>query len=256
MGGKPLKEGSANDNGRDGAGDGGKRRARVLSDRSGPREREECNKQRGNKAQARHWKRGLGAARRAGATKPQGQPSKEAEHRNQSKARKEKESPGTGNWREAGANLAGRRAKRAWDGGAGEGNVETELRGGRRKADEEEEEEEGCREHAGEEERGTDTALLHAKGRSSVTASVLARGAVAKGGGGTGVPRSAAKKLPRELRLAKEGGLPGGVARTFLGALAAAAATTGATAGAMGARARAGCLAGGAGRSAADERSI
>ena len=57
--GKALKEGSASDNGRDGAGDDGKWRARVLSDSSGPREREEGNKKRGDKAQARHWERGL-----------------------------------------------------------------------------------------------------------------------------------------------------------------------------------------------------
>ena len=110
--------------------------------------------------------------------------------------------------------------------------METELRGGRRKADEEEEEEEGCGEHAGEEERGTNTALLHAKGRSGVTASVLARGAVAKGGGGTGMPRGAAQKLPRGLRLAKKGGLPGRVAGAFIGAAAAAAPGATATAGA------------------------
>ena len=133
--------------------------------------------------------------------------------------------------------------------------METELRGGRREADEEEEEED-CGEHAGKQEGGTDNPLLHAKGRSGVTASVLARGAVAKGGGGTGVPRGAAKKLPRELRLAKRGGLPGGGAGTFLGSAAAATtATTRATA-AMEARARTWGVAGAVRRSAADERSI
>ena len=132
--------------------------------------------------------------------------------------------------------------------------METELRGGRRKADEEGEEKEGCETHAGKQEGGTDTALLHAKGRSGVKASVLARGAVAKRGGGTWMPRGAAKKLPWELRLARKGGLPGGGTGTFLSAVAGAAAARATTA--LGARARARCLAGVWRRSAADERSI
>ena len=158
---KGLKEGSPGDNGggRDDARDHAKRRTRVLSNGAGRGERKECKEKCGDKAQARRWKKASCPTRRSGTKKPQGQPSKGAELHDQSEARKEKESPGAGNGRDVGTNVAGRRARRAWDRGAGEGDMETELRGGRRKADEEEEEKEGCETHAGKQEGGTDTAV-------------------------------------------------------------------------------------------------